>query len=161
MTTKKTTKSKAKSTATAKKTTKIAKVTPKKKEGGSKEDRDDHRVPIQLLVDYKSEGHYLFDFCRDLSSGGVFIQTKKPLNQGSTVELTFTIPDSKETLNTKGSVIWVQKSIENRADLAAGMGVQFDAFSEVQKVLLDKFVARYHGTKLKPTLKDETRDQAS
>lgn len=154
MTSRKTTKSKA--PARAKRATKT---TAKKKK--SKEDRDGHRVPIQLLVDYKAEGHYLFDFCRDLSSGGVFIQTKTPLNTGSDIELTFTIPDSKETLNTKGKVIWVQGAVENREDLQPGMGVQFDAFSESQRVLLDKFVSRYHGDKLTPVDKEESEKAAS
>src|SRR4051812_17193085 len=71
--------------------------------------RNDQRIPVQLLVDYKSDGTYLFDFCKDLGAGGVFIQTKTPLPQGSTVDLTFTIPDSKETLEASGKVIWVQK----------------------------------------------------
>jgi type IV pilus assembly protein PilZ len=156
MTARKTTKTKTKSTSSSKRTTKT---TAKKKT--SKEDRDGHRVPIQLLVDYKSEGHYLFDFCKDLSSGGVFIQTKAPLSQGSDIELTFTIPDSKETLNTKGKVIWVQTFVENREDLQPGMGVQFDAFSEDQRVLLNKFVSRYHGDKLTPLDKDKAEAAAS
>ena len=56
---------------------------------GSASDRSDHRVPIQLLVDYKAGGHFLFDFCRDLGTGGVFIETTSPLSSGSEIELTF------------------------------------------------------------------------
>lgn len=112
---------------------------------GSISDRTDHRVPIQLLVDYKADGHYLFDFCRDLGTGGVFIETKQPLSSGSEIELTFTIPDSKETLRTKGKVIWSQAPIANRADVSVGMGVQFTQFSEDQRKLLDDFIRRYGG----------------
>ncbi len=113
--------------------------------GGSQEDRNDRRVPIQLLVDYKSDGNYLFDFCKDLGTGGVFIQTNKPMPAGSAIDLTFTIPDSKETLITKGTVIWVQDVVPNRKDLTPGMGVQFRGFSSDQRRLLDEFVTRYHG----------------
>ena len=109
----------------------------------TKANREDTRVPIQLLVDYKSDGHYLFDFCKDLGAGGVFIQTDNPLPQGSDVDLTFTIPDSKETLITKGQVIWVQKSVPDREDLAAGMGVQFSNFGKEQRSILDNFIKRY------------------
>ena len=116
-------------------------------DGEDHEDRSGRRVPIQLLVDYKSEGHYLFDFCRDLGAGGVFIQTTKPLPTGSDIDLTFTIPDSKETLSTKGKVIWVQAPVEGRKDLAPGMGVQFEGFSTEQRQLLDNFVTRYHGAR--------------
>lgn len=111
----------------------------------SEEDRTGRRVPIQLLVDYKSDGNYLFDFCKDLGTGGVFIQTNKPMPAGSAIDLTFTIPDSKETLITKGTVIWVQDVVPNRKDLTPGMGVQFRGFSGDQRRLLEEFVTRYHG----------------
>jgi type IV pilus assembly protein PilZ len=105
--------------------------------------RLNQRVPIQLLVDYKCEGHYLFDFCRDLGTGGVFIETSNPLAHGSTVDLVFTLPDSKETLETKGRVIWVQSKVPGK-DLTPGMGVQFDNFDAKQRKVLEEFVARYH-----------------
>jgi uncharacterized protein (TIGR02266 family) len=113
---------------------------------GGKENRDDHRIPIQLLVDYRGgEGNYLFDFCRDLGTGGVFIETRDPLDSGSNVDLTFTLPDSKETLVTSGTVIWVQGEVPGR-DLTPGMGVQFSAFDADQRKQLESFVERYHAT---------------
>ena len=105
--------------------------------------RDHQRVPVQLLVDYRSGGNYLFDFCRDLGTGGVFIETTKPLSHGSVVELTFTLPDSKETLEAKGRVIWVQAAIAEK-NLTAGMGVQFEEFTQEQRVVLQDFVDRYN-----------------
>lgn len=55
---------------TSKKTTTKSKTTTrsKKKTTSKKSNREDTRVPIQLLVDYKSDGHYLFDFCKDLGT---------------------------------------------------------------------------------------------
>ena len=115
------------------------------------DDRSGQRVPIQLLVDYKADGHYLFDFCRDLGTGGVFIQTPRPLPTGSDIDLTFTIPDSKETLSTKGTVIWAQAPVTGRKDLVPGMGVQFSGFTGEQRRVLEEFVHRYHGGKLATT----------
>lgn len=122
------------------------------KSKSSKDNRDGNRIPIQLLVDYKSDGHYLFDFCRDLGTGGVFIETNKPMPQGSEIDLTFTIPDSKKTLTTKGQVIWVQEPLTHKVSdkngsPTPGMGVQFKGFSENQRALLEEFVSRYHGNK--------------
>lgn len=102
------------------------------------------RIPIQLLVDYNHNGNYLFDFCKDLGTGGLFINTEEPQEQGSDIELTFTIPDSKETITANGTVMWVQHPVESRKDLAAGMGVQFKSFSEEQRKTLADFVERYH-----------------
>jgi uncharacterized protein (TIGR02266 family) len=117
------------------------------------EGRNDHRIPIQLLVDYRANGHYLFDFCKDLGSGGVFIQTQKPLPKGSEIDLTFTIPDSKETLEASGHVIWVQAEVSGRDDLTPGMGVQFNGFQDGQRRLLEDFVSRYHGDRYLATKK--------
>lgn len=111
------------------------------------DDRSTQRIPIQLLVDYKSNGNYLFDFCKDLGTGGIFIETNNPLNQGSNVDLTFTIPDSKETLHAVGTVIWVQQPVVGRQDLTPGMGVQFADFSTTQRKVLEEFVTRYHKTR--------------
>jgi uncharacterized protein (TIGR02266 family) len=126
---------------------------PEVLEGGAhltsdEEERSCQRVPIQLLVDYKSGGSYLFDFCKDLGTGGVFIQTEKPLPTGTTLDLTFTIPDSKETVLTKGTVIWSQPPVADKKDLSPGMGVQFNSFSDEQRRLLENFVQRYHGEKM-------------
>ena len=114
----------------------------------SADDRSGHRVPIQLLVDYKAGGNYLFDFCFDLGTGGVFIQTEKPQKVGSEIQLTFTIPDSKETLKAQGTVIWFQDKVKGRPDLVPGMGVQFKGFTSKQRHVLESFVARYHGDRL-------------
>jgi type IV pilus assembly protein PilZ len=114
---------------------------------GLRENRVDHRVPVQLLVDYHSNGNYLFDFCRDLGVGGVFIQTTTPLAKGSNVDLTFTIPDSKETLRARGEVIWVQGASVSGS--SPGMGVQFREFNTAQRETLQGFVERY--SKINPT----------
>lgn len=120
------------------------------KKSGSIDDRKSQRLPVQLLVDYRSKnGSYLFDFCRDLGTGGVFIETENPLKTGEEVSLTFTIPDSKETLAATGKVIWVQKALPEK-NLPAGMGVQFDEFTGEQRTLLQDFLRRYHGDDFTP-----------
>lgn len=132
------TQKKKRSTSAKERQKPVTKVAPK-----TKDDRDSHRIPIQMLVDYKSDGNYLFDFCRDLGTGGVFIETKSPLDHGSEVGLTFTLPDSKETLETKGRVIWVQSEVPGK-DLTPGMGVQFEGFTTDQRKVLENFINRFH-----------------
>lgn len=112
--------------------------------GDSDLTRSQLRVPINLLVDYRANGSFLFDFCKNLGTGGVFIETKTPLPHGSDIDLTFTIPDSKETLTTTGKVIWIQEEIADRKDLTPGMGVQFLGFDAKHKQLLEQFIIRCH-----------------
>lgn len=107
-----------------------------------KDDRNHHRIPIQLLVDFQSDGNYLFDFCEDLGTGGLFIQTQAPLPEGSKIDLTFTLPDSKKTISTSGKVIWVQES-SAETNKKAGMGVQFDKFDTGERKELQDFIIRH------------------
>ena len=107
------------------------------------ETRQSKRVSIQLLVDYCQKGDYLFDFCRDLGTGGIFINTKRPSQEGTELELVFTIPDSKETLELKGTVIWVQHKQSFNTDSPTGMGVQFNELSTEQRTVLEGFIERY------------------
>jgi type IV pilus assembly protein PilZ len=139
-----------KKTKVEKTSAKPSKAKKANKKAGAKnpeDNRSDLRVPVNLLVDYRCDGNYLFDFCRDLGAGGVFINTPKPLALGSDIELTFTIPDSKETLHAAGKVIWVQAIVDGRADLSPGMGVQFSAFDKSSRKLLEKFVERFRSSK--------------
>jgi type IV pilus assembly protein PilZ len=108
------------------------------------------RIPVNILVDYKSKGTYLFDFCRDLGAGGVFIATDKPSAVGEELELSFTIPDAKKTLSVKGKVTWIQSKIETKPQVSPGMGVQFQEFSSEQRKMLEEFVARYAALVKKP-----------
>lgn len=113
----------------------------------SKNRRDKgERISIELLVDYGSEGNYLFDFCKDLGAGGVFIATKTPKDVGESLNLTFTLPDSKKTLKVNGTVMWSQAPRGD--DSNSGMGVQFTDYDEDTRKALNEFVDRY--AKLNP-----------
>ncbi len=127
--------------------TKTANAGSKNNSVESIEDRMTQRIPVQLLVDYRSDGNYLFDFCKDLGAGGVFIQSKTPLANGSSVNMTFTLPDSKETLKATGKVMWVQNAVNGRKDLTPGMGVQFSDFSKQDRKKLEDFLKRFQSGK--------------
>ncbi len=111
----------------------------------SKEDRfSGRRIGVDLLVSYRSKGNYLFDFCRNLGSGGIFLKTEEPLTPGEELELTFTIPNSSEVILTKGQVMWAQQNVKNRPELIPGMGVQFVGCTETDRKKLDDLVATYN-----------------
>ncbi len=67
-------------------------------------------------------------FAATLEPAVVFIETPKPLDPGSDLELTFTIPDSKETLRTKGRVIWSQPQLPDRKDVTLEWASSFRIF---------------------------------
>ena len=82
-----------------------------------KEQRSDSRVACLIAVDYATQKRAYRDFMQDLSKGGVFIETREPLNTGETISLTFTIPNSQNHFKMAGKIV--------RTD-DKGVGVEFD-----------------------------------
>ena len=103
--------------------------------------KEGDRINVELLVDYNAGGNYLFDFCKDLGAGGIFITTKEPQEAGEEIELTFTIPDNKKTVSLKGKVMWSQKPSSNQT--TPGMGIQFIDYDKSARKSLEEFVKRY------------------
>lgn len=117
----------------------------------AKEQRESgDRISVNILVDYKNKGTYLFDFCQDLGAGGVFIATERPNAVGEEFELSFTIPDSRQTLTVMGKVTWVQPKVTGKPNIYPGMGVQFLNFSGEKRKILEDFVKRYGALQRKP-----------
>lgn len=115
---------------------------PKKKKTSVQNSRTTTRVNVDMLVDYCASGNYLFDFCRNLGQGGVFVETKKPKAPGTELDLTFTVPGTKESFTTRGTVIWSQEPVAIKEDVQPGMGIQFESVSDEQRQVLSLFLDR-------------------
>lgn len=92
------------------------------------------RLPIELLIECKSEEQELDEFCTNLSSSGMFIETTNVQPINTTVELKFTLPHTQEKLIIAGIVKW-SKAKSSEAG-PAGMGIQFEALNISQKCKL-------------------------
>lgn len=57
----------------------------------------------------------------NISKGGVFIETPTPFEQGSLVEIDFTIPHCADSVHARGVVRWAGRA----AGGAMGMGIEF------------------------------------
>lgn len=69
---------------------------------------------------------------RDVSIGGVFIQTKKPLPRDSEVTLSFRLQPSQPPIQCRGKVVYSGKDV--------GMGIQFFDINEESRESIRKFV---------------------
>jgi c-di-GMP-binding flagellar brake protein YcgR len=91
---------------------------------------------VQKVIDfhYANSGPPLTGRIRDLSEGGVFVDTPTPLSAGSPVSFSFVLqPISKKTILGRGLVRWCEDKV--------GMGIQFLALSEDDQELIRRFVA--------------------
>lgn len=89
--------------------------------------RVDLRAPIELKVEYKKMNTFFADYTKNISKGGTFIKTDRPLPVGTEFLFKLTIPKREAPFELKGTVIWTNKPTEmqNPEVAAMGMGIRF------------------------------------
>src|SRR5882724_11487272 len=95
--------------------------------------RTQPRAPIELKVDYKKLNSFFADYTKNISKGGTFIKTKKPLTIGTRFLFKLTIPHRPEPFELLGEVVWSKGDGEE-----PGMGIRFIYQTEAQR---DEFEA--------------------
>ena len=93
---------------------------------GSPRDRRQHsRAPIELKVEYKRLNTFFSDYTRNISRGGTFVATPRPLPVGTQFVFALVIPRLPEALRLRGKVIWTTSEDEASPANPAGMGIEF------------------------------------
>ena len=90
--------------------------------------RQQVRVPIELKVDYKKLNSFFADYTKNISKGGTFIKTKKPLAIGTRFLFKLTVPQREAPFELLGEVVWSQADAEE-----PGMGIRFIYSSDNQR----------------------------
>ncbi len=99
--------------------------------------RVEPRRPVELTVKLVHGGEERKELLADLSTGGAFIRTRRPLEQGEPVELVVRPPLSFTSVTLKGRVAWARGG-----GPAAGMGVEFVDRDGSQKEPLRKLLSK-------------------
>jgi len=74
------------------------------------------RKPLLTVVDYATQGHAYRDFLKNISAGGVFIETSLPIAIGQELSLTFALPTHRKHIKITGEVVRISPQ---------GIGVKF------------------------------------
>lgn len=78
-----------------------------------------------LNVEYKRVNTFFADYTRNISKGGTFIRTDRPLQLGTEFVFALTIRNVPEPLKLRGRVRWVVSTEEATQEQPAGMGIEF------------------------------------
>lgn len=108
----------------------------------SPERRKFPRVMVRALVDFESLNTYLYDYSTDLSEGGIFIETEKPLPPGTPLTLRFTLPGVDRVFEVKAKVAWLNEERSSR--LPRGMGVQFESMDDADRKAIENYIRGHH-----------------
>jgi type IV pilus assembly protein PilZ len=101
------------------------------------------RAPIELRVEYQRLNRFFYDYTKNISMGGTFIKTAKPLEVGTQFLFKLMIPTLVEPLVLRGEVRWILHEGETRKgdgpDGASepGMGIRFIYEDEAQRAAVE------------------------
>jgi len=118
-------------------------------EAEGSERRGEDRAAITLKVDYKRLNTFFADYTRNISKGGTFIRTNKPLEVGTRFVFELTVPEpgvenTHVRLELTGEVKWVvppAAATDESAAGPAGMGIKFVFETDEERQRVERFVA--------------------
>ncbi len=115
-----------------------------------------------LNVEYKRVNTFFADYTRNISKGGTFIRTDRPLQLGTEFVFALTIRTVAEPLKLRGRVKWVVSPEEATADQPAGMGIEFLYASDDERrsteAIVEKLMAQELGEALTSRLLGKKAD---
>ena len=89
------------------------------------EERRKHaRKPFFMAVDYATKDRTYKDFIQNISTGGVFIETRMPLYAGQKLAMSFPLPNCKKHVKITGKI--VRTNVQ-------GIGVKFLLMEQIGK----------------------------
>ena len=103
------------------------------------EHRASPRVSLSVDIHLSSDSHFFTGLSGDISEGGIFVSTYRPLAIGNEVELELILPGSAEPFTARGTVRWIR---EHSADHPRGFGISFDVLADGERERIHDFCAR-------------------
>ena len=113
----------------------------------SPEGRTQPRAPIELKVDYKKLNSFFADYTKNISKGGTFIKTRKPLPIGTRFVFTLNVPSGDRSFELIGEVAWSKADGDE-----PGMGIRFIFDGEGQRRDFERTVEALMAESLGPHL---------
>ena len=117
---------------------------------GGRERRESGRAAVQLPIEYDRLNAFLSDYTHNISQGGTFIRTERPLAVGTVLSFTIQAPKLGEPILLRGAVRWVVEAAAAGTDRPAGMGIEFVFDSPEQKAELEDRLDRLMAGALGP-----------
>ena len=97
--------------------------------------RCNHRIPCAIPVTFAARSRVFSDYIKNISSNGVYIETREKLGVGEDVFMNFTLNGFDRTLRVEGKIA--------RTD-PKGMGIKFVNVSPYQTEMIGVVVDRMH-----------------
>jgi uncharacterized protein (TIGR02266 family) len=98
--------------------------------------RTDPRYDRRIDVEIKAGSKQITAKSRNLSLGGMFVETSEPLSEQTTIEVRFRVPTQPEPVEVTAEVRWVERG---SAERPGGMGIRFHGLRARDVWALNRF----------------------
>jgi type IV pilus assembly protein PilZ len=97
------------------------------------------RAPIDLKVEYKKMNTFFADYAKNISKGGTFIKTDRPLPVGTEFLFKLSLPKRATPFELRGAVIWTNQpsEIQHPEVPEMGMGIRFIFGSDAERTAFE------------------------
>lgn len=106
-------------------------------------------------MEYRRVNTFFADYTRNISRGGTFIGTERPLPIGTEFIFALGIPNMEEPLRLKGRVCWITETDIASSANPAGMGIEFQFDDPEERREVERKVERLMVDQLGPLIAEK------
>jgi uncharacterized protein (TIGR02266 family) len=96
--------------------------------------RNQYRAPTKIVLSYRTIDQFFSDIATNISLGGIFIKTPRPLAVGTVLRISFAIPQFESYVEANGVVI------HTGTPDAMGMGIKFSEIDNRALRAIDEMI---------------------
>ena len=101
--------------------------------------RAEPRADVDLKVQYRTAQEFTAAYAKNISGGGIFIRTQRPLPLNQNVRVRFSLPGIAHRFVSSGIVVW-SSPLSSRSLLPSGMGIRFVELDPDSRRLIAEYV---------------------
>ena len=98
--------------------------------------RTDPRYDRRIDVEIKAGSRQILARTRNVSLGGIFVETTELLPENTSVEVRFRIPTQPEPVDVTGEIRWIERG---DGDRPGGLGIRFQGLRARDVWALNRF----------------------
>lgn len=95
------------------------------------------RDKIRVMIDYLNGSDIEVGYTKDISLGGMFIETTNIPEKNGIVFVDFYLPGVRKKLKLKGRVVWSSNTLKMTDAIKSGIGIEFIELNEENKNYLN------------------------
>lgn len=103
--------------------------------------RREPRAEVEFEVHYRTAQEFLAAYSRNISRGGIYIQTQHPLQLAQEALIRFTLPGMPHRFEVNGVVVWINFPTAHHS-FPAGMGMKFLDLDPKARRLISGFIKK-------------------